>query len=162
MTQVTSKLSLPIENCTVMDRRSLALILIVLLLVWSVNQPSAACPLMNSRAAAMVRAGASPASQPEPSPSRHTCCPSPRGSSARIPPTGHCALRATPDMPCCSISSAPPVTSLLPEPAKAFLSEFVVTRTSDHYSINLKEISAVLIPSRPPRIEISPSPLLRL
>ncbi len=164
VTQITSQLPFRLQNRIVMDRRSLALILIVLLLVWSVNQPSAACPLMNSRAAAMVRAGASPASQPEPSPSRHTCCPDPKVRSAHLlrSSSGHCNLRPISDMPCCSISSQPAATSLPPVPAKAYLTKFVAARVNDPRSTKIQEVSIVLAFSAPGRIPMSLSPLLRL
>jgi hypothetical protein len=58
-----------------MARRSLGVVLIVALVSWTVNWLTFGCESQHSRAAVVVPAGASPAYQPEPSPSRHTCCP---------------------------------------------------------------------------------------
>lgn len=51
------------------------MVLIVTLLGRTVNHPTPGCHRAYSRAAVVVLAGASPAHQPEPSPSRHNCCP---------------------------------------------------------------------------------------
>src|SRR5271157_2649735 len=69
----------------VMARRSLGVVLIVALLGWAVsfNQPLLACTGKCSRAAVGVPAGASPAHKPEPSPSRHSCCP-PEGMRSAV------------------------------------------------------------------------------
>ena len=77
-----------------MARRSLGVVLIVTLLGWtvSVNQPLHACTGSHSRAVAVVApAGTPPALKPEPSPSRHSCCPS---ESHKLPAT------QTPHHPC--------------------------------------------------------------
>ncbi|HTC42511.1 MAG TPA: hypothetical protein VK703_13110, partial [Candidatus Acidoferrales bacterium] len=50
-----------------MARRSFGVVLIVALMGWTVNQPMQ-CEGQHSRAAVVVLAGASPAYQPEPSP----------------------------------------------------------------------------------------------
>jgi hypothetical protein len=63
------------HNERVMARRSLGVVLIVALLGWTVNRPILGCEGQHSRAAVVVLAGASPAYQPEPSPTRHSCCP---------------------------------------------------------------------------------------
>ena len=88
-----------------MARRSLGVVLIVTLLGWSVNQPATACSGMRRRAAAVVQAGASPAS-PEPSLTRHICCP---GKKSQTPvtqpsPLSNCSLRPIPDHRCCVVS----------------------------------------------------------
>jgi len=69
-----------------MARRSLGVVLIVTLLGWtvSVNQPLHACTGSHSRAVAVAPAGTPPALKPEPSPSRHGCCPS---ESHKLPAT---------------------------------------------------------------------------
>lgn len=58
-----------------MARRSLGVVLIVALVSWTVNWLTFGCQSQHSRAAVVVPAGASPAYQPEPSRSRHACCP---------------------------------------------------------------------------------------
>jgi len=87
-------------------RRSIGVVLIVALLGWTVNQPMW-CQSQHSRAAVGVPAGASPAYKPEPSPSRHSCCP--RKESAAVNPESpasatcfHHHRNASPD--CCSVS----------------------------------------------------------
>jgi len=87
-----------------MARRSLVVALIVTLLGWSVNQPAIACSGMRPRAAAVVQAGASPAS-PEPSLTRHICCP---GKKSQAAVTQHspsnCSIRPIADHRCCTVS----------------------------------------------------------
>ena len=79
--------------------------MIVALLGWTVNQPLKACSGRNSRAAVGVLAGASPA-KPEPSPSRHNCCPHEGMPSAvaKSAPVSDCVFHLSPDMRCCSAS----------------------------------------------------------
>src|SRR3974390_3792964 len=87
-------------------RRSMGGGVIVALLGWTVNQPMW-CQGQHSRAAVVVPAGASPAYKPEPSPSRHTCCPR-RESSAvthEASVSGSCPHHHTKPSPeCCSMS----------------------------------------------------------
>jgi len=87
-----------------MARRSLGVVLIVTLLGWTVNQPLE-CQGRHSRAAVMVPAGASPANQPEPSPTPHSCCPRERSRSSparsQFPPC-HRPASSHPD--CCSFT----------------------------------------------------------
>ncbi len=103
VTAVTEFVRRGLQNGSVMARRSFAGVLIVALLGWTVNQPIMGCEGQHSRAAVVVLAGASPAYQPEPSPTRHSCCPRESQhaavSSPRIP---MCHRHSTSD--CCSVS----------------------------------------------------------
>jgi hypothetical protein len=87
-------------------RRSVGVVLIVALLGWPVNQPMW-CQSQHSRAAVGVPAGASPAYKPEPSPSRHSCCPQ-KSASAVTPENSAPAISAhhpqSKSQDCCSIS----------------------------------------------------------
>ena len=111
----------------VMARRSLGVVLIVTLLGWSVNQPATACAGMRPRAAAVVQAGASPAS-PEPSLTRHICCPGKKSQTAVAQPSplSNCSLRPTPDLRCCTVSQdsqgmLSPRSSMKPPVTKIFV-----------------------------------------
>jgi hypothetical protein len=87
-------------------RRSVGVVLIVALVGWAVNQPMG-CQSQHSRAAVGVPAGASPAYQPEPSTSRHNCCPPKRASALtpENPAAAICALHPHSKPPdCCSFS----------------------------------------------------------
>ena len=110
-----------------MARRSLGVVLIVTLLGWSVNQPATACTGMRPRAAAVVQAGASPAS-PEPSRTRHICCPGKKSQTAVIHPSplSNCSRRPHPDRRCCTVSEdsrglPSPRRSVKPPTAKMFV-----------------------------------------
>jgi hypothetical protein len=102
------------------------MVLIVTLLGWSFNQPATACTGMRPRAAAVVQAGASPAST-EPSLTRHICCPGKKSQALDIQPSSfsNCSIRATPDLRCCTVSrdsqGMPPRSSLKPNAAKILL-----------------------------------------
>jgi hypothetical protein len=87
-----------------MARRSLGVVLIVALLGWTVNQPIMGCEGQNSRAAVGVPAGASPAYQPEPSPTRHSCCPR-ESQTATQPsfPSHLCHYQFGSSSDCCSV-----------------------------------------------------------
>jgi hypothetical protein len=89
-----------------MARRSLGVVLIVALLGWTVNQPTLGCQGPYSRAAVVVRAGASPAHQPEPSPSRHNCCPheSEEAKTAQPASATQCSSLAFMNHDCCAVS----------------------------------------------------------
>jgi len=97
----------PRQNDPVMARRSFGVVLIVALLGWTVNQPILGCEGQHSRAAVAALAGASPAYQPEPSPTRHSCCP--RESQ---PPAGShnhsCPHQISPHSDCCSVTNQVP------------------------------------------------------
>jgi len=88
-----------------MARRSLGVVLIVALLGWTVNQPKG-CEGRHSRAAVTVLAGASPAYQPEPSPTRHSCCPRERQAATQPSPQAP-RCRHTFSFPhdCCSMTA---------------------------------------------------------
>jgi len=107
----------------VMARRSLGVVLIVALLGWTVNQSIMGCEGQHSRAAVTVLAGASPAYQPEPSPTRHSCCP--RESQTAAQPSSHprkCHPRSSSSNDCCSVkkeSSRALLPAILNEPASA-------------------------------------------
>jgi hypothetical protein len=89
-----------------MARRSLGVVFIVALLGWTVNQPTLGCQGSYSRAAVVVLAGASPAHQPEPSPSRHNCCPheSEEAKTAQPASAAHCSSVVSMNHDCCSVS----------------------------------------------------------
>jgi hypothetical protein len=94
------------QNNRAMARRSLAVVLIVALLGWTVNWPKLGCKGQHSRAAVLAPAGASPAYQPEPSPTRHNCCPhesleSPNAASSLL---HECLLHVSAQPGCCSVS----------------------------------------------------------
>jgi len=91
------------------SRRSLGVVLIVALLAWSVNQRVIACTGVQSRAAVVVPAGTPPAPKPEPSPSRHNCCPLESKHSGAAQPSlpPDCQLHAKLDVSCCSIANNP-------------------------------------------------------
>ena len=119
----------------VMARRSLGVVLIVALLGWaaSVNQPLVACTGMNSRAAVGVPAGASPAHKPEPSPSRHSCCP-PEGLSATeaqpsVSPI--CPFHKSRNRDCCSISGTSREPAVMPVAVKPQLVKFVLSTAAN-------------------------------
>lgn len=103
VTAITELVWRRLHNDCVMARRSFGVVLIVALLGWTVNQPIMGCERQHSRAAVAAPAGASPAYQPEPSPTRHSCCPRESQhtavSASRIP---SCQLRSIFD--CCSLS----------------------------------------------------------
>jgi hypothetical protein len=90
-----------------MARRSLGVVLIVALLGWTVNQPTLGCQGPYSRAAVVVLAGASPAHQPEPSPSRHNCCPheSEEAKTSQPASAPQCSSLVSMNQDCCSVSS---------------------------------------------------------
>ena len=90
-------------------RRSIGVVLIVALLGWTVNQPTSGCQCAHSRAAVVVRAGASPAHQTEPSLSRHNCYP-PESKPAIFPPASavHCASLGSVNPRCCAVSGKIP------------------------------------------------------
>jgi len=87
-------------------RRSVGVVLIVALLGWTVNQPMW-CQSQHARAAVGVPAGASPAYKPEPSPSRHSCCPQKSAPAVKTENAGS-AIRAhhaqSKSLGCCSFS----------------------------------------------------------
>ena len=89
-----------------MARRSLGVVLIVALLGWTVNWPIFGCKSQYSRAAVVVQAGASPAYQPEPSPTCHNCCPQVNSKSpSTAQPSFHkCLLYLSVHPGCCSVS----------------------------------------------------------
>ena len=94
------------------SRRSTGVILIVSLLAWSVNLRVLACSGIPSRAAVVAQAGTLPAPQPEPSPSRHNCCPKePKEGKDSRPAqpssSSKCALHASIDFSCCSLAANP-------------------------------------------------------
>jgi hypothetical protein len=87
----------------------MGVVLIVALLGWSVNQRVVACTGLPTRAAVVAPAGSPPAPKPEPSPSRHNCCPleskhSEKSKSAALP---DCKMHASQDLSCCSIAKNP-------------------------------------------------------
>jgi len=96
-----------------MARRSLGVVLIVALVSWTVNQLTFGCQGQHSRAAVVVPAGASPAYQPEPSPSRHTCCPQVKRPAGRSP--DFCLAHVATHADCCSASKQAP-TAISPKP----------------------------------------------
>jgi len=90
--------------------------LIVALLGWTVNQPIMGCEGQHSRAAVVLQAGASPAYQPEPSPTRHSCCPRESKPTGALPSSQHpaCPHQFDAHQDCCSLtnethSGLPPV-----------------------------------------------------
>ncbi len=115
------------HNQPVMARRSLGMVLIVALLGWTVNRPILGCEGQHSRAAVVVLAGASPAYQPEPSPTRHSCCPRESQKQAVQPssPSG-CPHLLSSHADCCSVAkhSLIELTATLVE--KSFPGTFVL------------------------------------
>ena len=91
------------------SRRLMGVVLIVALLGWSVNQRMAACTGLPSRAAVVAPAGSPPAPKPEPSPSRHSCCPLEKKNFQKSRPSSlpDCKIHATLDLSCCSIAKNP-------------------------------------------------------
>ena len=96
----------PLHNGPVMARRSFGVVLIVALLGWTVNRPNMGCESQHSRAAVVVQAGASPAYQPEPSPTRHSCCPRESHQPEALPTTefSACHHPFASNASCCSVS----------------------------------------------------------
>ena len=88
------------------NRRSTGVVLIVALLAWSVNQRVMACPGLLSRAAVVAPAGSPPAPKPEPSASRHNCCPLEKKHLKAAQPSSHseCKMHEKMDLSCCSIA----------------------------------------------------------
>ena len=106
------------QNSRVMARRSLAVVLIVALQGWTVNWPLMGCKGQHSRAAVLVPAGASPAYQPEPSPTRHSCCPHESLEPNTAASFVHECVRHSAAQPgCCSVSKEK--RNALPPKAKA-------------------------------------------
>ena len=91
------------------SRRSTGVVLIVALLAWSVNQRVLACAGLPSRAAVVAPAGSPPAPKPEPSPSRHDCCPLEPKHAEKARPSSlpDCKIHASLDLSCCSIANNP-------------------------------------------------------
>ncbi|HEV2103890.1 MAG TPA: hypothetical protein VGR58_14025 [Candidatus Acidoferrum sp.] len=91
------------------SRRSTGVVLIVALLAWSVNQQVLACAGLPSRAAVVAPAGSPPAPKPEPSPSRHNCCPLESKQAEKAQPSSlpDCKIHASLDLSCCSIAKNP-------------------------------------------------------
>ena len=88
-----------------MARRSFGVVLIVALLGWTVNQPIMGCEGQHSRAAVVVLAGASPAYQPEPSPTRHSCCPRESRPATQPSSSSHpCPHQFSSHHDCCSLA----------------------------------------------------------
>ena len=104
VTLVTANLFLRVQTDLVMARRSFGVVLIVALLSWTVNRLNMGCESQHSRAAVVVLAGASPAYQPEPSPTRHNCCPRESHPGAVSSPCPLCHQHPLPFPDCCSIS----------------------------------------------------------
>jgi hypothetical protein len=105
VTRVTANPHAQVHTIPVMARRSSGVVLIVALLSWTVNQLNLECQGQHSRAAVVVLAGASPAYQPEPSPTRHSCCP--RERRPVTPPSPNpspCHRHSSPSRNCCSIT----------------------------------------------------------
>ena len=104
-----------------MARRSIGVVLVVALVSWTVNWLTLECQSQHSRAAVVVPAGASPAYKPEPSPSRHTCCP-----QVKSQPSFHdCSLVLASLPDCCSFHhnrNARPPRLLITGPAIAHAS----------------------------------------
>lgn len=92
-----------------MARRSFGVVLIVALLGWTVNQPIMGCEGQHSRAAVVVLAGASPAYQPEPSPTRHSCCPRENRPATQPSSSSHpCHHQFSSHHDCCSLAGNTP------------------------------------------------------
>jgi hypothetical protein len=128
---VTAPRTAPLHNDRVMARRSSGVVLIVALLGWTVNRPHMECESQHSRAAVVVQAGASPAYQPEPSPTRHSCCPreshQPEAQSTTDFPACHHQFAS--NASCCSVKKdgqqgLPPTVVREPSSAKFALSSF--------------------------------------
>jgi len=86
-------------------------VLIVTMFFWSVNRKTMACDGSQSRAAVVVQAGSPPAT-PEPSLSRHNCCPNEKRKTAQpqISFVTKCKMRTAPNYECCEVGSATVIT----------------------------------------------------
>ena len=147
------------------SRRSLGVVLIVALLTWSVSQRAIACPGMQSRAAVVAPAGSPPAPKPEPSPSRHNCCPleSKHFVQPQSPSLFDCGLHAKPDLSCCSMTNDLALRLAFPEVSRTEFREFLVVSIS----LNLRKMAAKSanssLPELPPALILaSQNSVLRL
>ena len=148
-----------------MARRSAGVVLIVALVGWTVNWPTFECQGQHSRAAVVVPAGASPAYKPEPSPSRHTCCPQIKSpAKTKLPYSDRsCLVRLYLSADCCSLShdsreARPPRYLTVSAPEKNLPG-------SSPTSASLLPVRAQLfaVPSgAPPGLQIPSSTVLRL
>ena len=110
VTAVTEKSAGHTQNHNAMSsRRFTGVVLIVALLGWSVNQRIVACAGLPSRAAVGAQAGSPPAPKPEPSPSRHNCCPLESKHAEKAQPSSlpDCKIHSNLDLSCCSIANNP-------------------------------------------------------
>ena len=147
-----------------MAKRSFGVVLIATLLVWSVNLPAIACTAMNSRAAVMVRAGASPAPKPEPSSSHHSCCPVRKISSAPAHPADHnCSFHGKHNANCCSISSNPQAAQLPQILTKSDVLKSLGAPATGSHPVQVQTSQALFLSTTSPPIAPQPaSSVLRL
>jgi|SRR5579863_1317297 len=124
------------------SRRFTGVVLIVALLGWSVNQRVVACAGLPSRAAVVVPAGSPPAPKPEPSPSRHNCCPleSKYAEKARPSSLPECKIHSNLDLSCCSIANNPASRPPFQKVSRFELHPFAAVITSH-------ELLAAIVPS---------------
>jgi len=116
------------------SRRFTGVVLIVALLGWSVNQRVVACAGLPSRAAVVAPAESPIAPKPEPSPSRHGCCPleSKHASKAHPSSLPDCKMHASLDLSCCSIANNPASRLPFQKVSRFELQQFVAVLAS-HY-----------------------------
>ena len=133
-----------------MARRSLGVVLIVTLLGWTVNQPALGCQRAYSRAAVVVLAGASPAYQPEPSPSRHNCCPHEGEPAASAEPASaaRCSSRVSVTRECCRFSGDIDRDLLTAMAKSSPLAKFALPSSLSFESPKPAQLNSLL---RPPR-----------
>jgi hypothetical protein len=143
----------------------MGVVLIVALLAWSVNQRVIACTGLQSRAAVVVPAGSPPAPKPEPSPSRHNCCPLETNHTEKTQPSSlpDCKIHASLDSSCCSIAKNPASRLPFQNVSRFELQQFIAVPASMDARVTIISCegeSLAAIVSTP--ITESPTTVLRL
>ncbi len=147
------------------SRRLIGVVLIVALLGWSVNQRVVACTGLPSRAAVVAPAGSPPAPKPEPSPSRHNCCPLETKNSEKPKPSflPDCKMRASLDLSCCSIAKNPVSRLPFQKVSRFELHPFATVITSNSQQAALvPSADQIFSASLPLRIPSGSTTVLRL
>ena len=152
-------------NTAMSSRRSSGVVLIVALLAWSVNQRVIACAGLQSRAAVVVPAGSPPAPKPEPSPSRHNCCPLESRHSEKSQPSSlpDGKLRAGLDVRCCSITRNPASRMPFQKVSRFDLQQFVaIDAAVERQAVTVQAEDAADPADIPIRIPSGSTTVLRL
>jgi len=142
----------------------MGVVLIVGLLAWTVNLRVLACSGIPSRAAVVAQAGTPPAAKPEPSPSRHNCCPKEAKDSRQAQPSSFpkCVAHANVDFSCCSLAATPQSRPPLQKSSRAQLSNLSAEIVRLHSLDTVIVFQAATLFRGFPIWNSSPPPVLRL